>query len=481
MTHPNILLITCDQLRCDALGCYDNPVIKTPHIDQLAKDGIRFDQTFTASPVCSPNRASMATGRYPSVHGLRTNGLVLPDTELTFMEVLRLHGYATYASGKMHFGPQWRFPPNGEPFVNPTPDLAVNPQPSPEKMPWYGFEKVAITEDNRVGPYADYLTERGYDVWADPHSFSYPQHACVRSVCPEEHSQTAWTADQSISFINEHDNSKPLFCWTSFVHPHHPFNPPAPYDTMYDPKDMPLPAWRDGEDALWPKAYIEHYTRTKGSHEAIGMFRLTDADWQRVKAYYYGMISLIDKQVGRLKDALRKQGMLDNTIIVFTSDHGEMLGDHHMVFKGSSYDCVTRVPMIITRPDKSQAGHRREALANSIDLMPTILDLANAPIPPSVQGQSLVGVMDDPKQVTRDAVLIEHPFLRRSVRTDDALLTWHGENTCSELYDLILDPDCQKNLWGQSDAKQLQDKMLHKLIRLMVNYHDPLPLQVGPC
>ena len=208
-------------------------------------------------------------------------------------------------------------------------------------MPWYGFERVWLTEDHRVGPYADYLRAHGLDPWADPHSFSYPQNVTVRSIYPEEHHQTTWVADRAIEFLQEHPAERPFFLWTSFVHPHHPFTPPAPYDTMYDPAQMPLPAWDEAEVAGWPERYRHTYFRDGDSYEAVGMYRITDAEWQRTKAFYYGMVSLIDKQVGRLMDVLRRRGLLENTLVVFTADHGEMLGDHHMVFKGTTYDCIT--------------------------------------------------------------------------------------------------------------------------------------------
>ncbi|MBN1400254.1 MAG: sulfatase-like hydrolase/transferase, partial [Anaerolineae bacterium] len=346
----NILMITCDQLRQDSLGCYDNPAIRTPYIDALAARGVRFDNAYTAYPVCAPNRASLVTGRYPSINGLRHNGIFLPRFELTLMEVLRQRGYQTYGAGKMHFGPQWKWPPDGGPLQDPTPALAVNPQPEPWELPWHGFDCITITEDHRVGPYEAYLNANGYDIWQDPHSFSYPQHQCVRSAWPEERHQTTWIGDRAVEFLACHPENRPFFIWASFVHPHHPFNPPAPYDTMYAPADMPLPVFDEAEVACWPEAYRNKYFATEGGHEAIGMHLIADAEWQRIRAYYYGMISLIDKQVGRMVEMLRERKLLDNTIILFTSDHGEMLGDHHLVFKGTTYDEVTRVPLIVALP-----------------------------------------------------------------------------------------------------------------------------------
>lgn len=475
---PNIILITCDQLRKDALGCYGNPVVQTPNIDRLASRGVRFERIFTALPTCAPNRASLATGRYPSINGLSENGRSLPLSEVTLMQALRDSGYSTYGVGKMHFEPQWNFPPDGSPLKDPGPELAENPQP--DQTPWYGFDKVWITEDHRVGPYADYLRAHGLDPWADPHSFTYPQHQCVRSAYPAKHHQTHWIADRSIEFLNEHQAGDPFFMWVSFVDPHHPFNPPAPYDTMYDPEEMPLPVWDESEVDGWPEFVRRKYSAVEGGHEAIGMCHIKDAEWQRIKAYYYGMVTFIDDQIGRIEEALSARGMLDNTIFVFTADHGELLGDHHLVFKGPHYDCVTNMPLFVTRPGETAAGESRRQIGNCIDVMPTILDLAAVDVPAGVQGRSLVPVLEDNELTHYEATLIEmNPF--RTIWTEDARLTWHGAGLRGELYDHRRDPNCFHNLWDDPAAVDLKQRLMGQLIGLMVQNTDPLPVRTGAC
>jgi arylsulfatase A-like enzyme len=491
--RPNILLLMCDQLRKDALGCYGNPVVRTPHVDALAEGGVRFEHMYAAYPVCAPNRASIITGRYPSVHRLRTNGQRLPEGEVTLMEVLRDAGYATYGAGKMHFGPQWEWPADGQPIKDPDPSTAISPQPPDDAYPWYGFDRVALTEDHRMGPYGDYLAAHGYDVWDELHSASYPQSATVRSPFPEEHHQTTWITDRAIEFLAERRPAgQPFFLWTSYVHPHHPFNPPAPYDTMYDPAEMPLPVWDEAEVARWPEAYRRKFYALGEGHEAVGLNRFTAADWQRIRAYYYGMVTQIDANIGRLLDLLRARGELDNTIVLFTADHGENLGDHRLLFKGTTYDCVTNVPAIFYWPVglRSRGAHvprARDLLCSSIDLMPTLLELASVPAPdPSpMQGRSLAPALGDPAaaaagRVVRDALLIENQGLRRSVRTRDALLTWHGAGLRGELYDTAADPHCLVNLWDAPQAAARQAALLDTLIRLMAENVDPLPVKEGP-
>lgn len=472
--HPNIVMITCDQLRKDALGCYGNEKIKTPHIDRLAKRGILFNYAFVASPVCSPNRGSIATGRYPSVHGLRFNGMELPQTETTLMDELHSNGYLTCGVGKMHFSPQWNLEASR---ADPSPECAINPQP--EQFPWYGFEQTMITEDNRVGPYAEYMKKQGLNIWTDLHSFSYPQHACACSTYPAEHHQTNWIADRSIEMIKNRDLGKPLFLWTSFVHPHHPFNPPAPYDKMYNPDDMPLPKFDENEVDRWPRKYREKYEAVTGTHEAIGMNRLGDEDWKKIKAYYYGMINCIDDAIGRMLKVIDNELGLDNTIVLFTADHGEMLGDHHLMFKSTMYDEVTRIPLIAAGPGIKH--NICESLVSSIDILPSLLDCAGLTIPDAVQGQSFTKAFTGLPANTRDSMLIESPEGRRTLWKKEARISWHNRADRGELYDHQKDPECFKNLWDTQEAQSLQKELMGELVDQIIQNVDPLPQRIGMC
>jgi arylsulfatase A-like enzyme len=453
-------------------------VVKTPNIDRIARRGIKFDHAYASYPVCAPSRGAMATGRYPSVNGHRQNGCVLPDSELTLMEVLRRAGYVTYGAGKMHLGPQWR-----ETGSDPDHDQAVNPQPEPWEMPWNGFEKVWITEDNRVGPYAKYLEEHGYDVWADPHSFTYPQHITRPSAYPEEHYQSTWIGDKSLEMLEDHPEDKPFFLWTSFVDPHHPFTPPKPFDSMYDPDDMPLPVWDEGERQNWPEQYHRKFNLKgpENGHEAIGMCDLTEDEFRRIKAYYYGLVSLIDKQVGRLLEYLEDNGWLENTVIIFTSDHGELLGDHGLMFKGATYPCVMSVPFLISYPGRIQEGEGREALTVNTDIMPTVLDYCGLDIPPGVQGRSLKAPIDVPEAEIYDDLLIENGGNVRSLRTRDELLTWRGPSEIGDLFDLKNDSNCLHNLWDDPEWQERKKELLDRLMERLVNNVDPLPLVKASC
>jgi arylsulfatase len=473
--RPNIIVITCDQLKKDALGCYGNSVIETPNIDIVAENGVRFEQMFVANPLCAPNRAAIATGRYPTVCGMLDNGCILPTEEETLMECLRNAGYGTYGIGKMHFKPQWTLKIPDEEYASRYKGGvgAVNPQPYPWEFPFYGFEKGYFTEDNRVGPYEDYLKEKGQSAWDDPHSWNYGQHVTVTSAWSEENHQTTWVADRAIEFINTHDTLKPLFMWISFIHPHSPFNPPAPYDSMYSPDEMPPSKKCENEIEGWPELYKEDYFSKEGHHGGVSYSEFSDYDWKKIKAFYYGMISLIDKQVGKIIDSLAQRGILDKTIIVFTSDHGEMMGDHHMLLKGAHYDSATNVPFIISGYHKTKNGKTNNVLCQSIDIMPTLLELAEVTIPEGVQGKSMLGVLDGNCKKLYDTVFIESSSMLRTVRTSYAQLTWHGPGKKGELYDLTSDPNCFCNLWDKPETAELQGEMIERLIECLICNTDP--------
>ncbi len=257
------------------------------------------------------------------------------------------------------------------------------------------------------------------------HSASYPQSSTEPSPFPEEHHQTTWITDRALDFVrgdgDEARENQPFFLWVSYVHPHHPFNPPAPYDTLYSADDMPSPLWDADEVEGWPEAYRRKFFATGDGHEAVGLCNMSDEEFRHIKAVYYGMITQIDRNIGRILDELEARGELENTIIVFNADHGEMLGDHRLLFKGTTYDCITNVPLIVCRPGETHPGAVRDLFANTTDIMPTLLDMAGVaePQPSPIQGHSLVPALTDEDFSIRDDVFIENPGERRTIRTGD--------------------------------------------------------------
>lgn len=469
----NVLFITCDQLRMDSLGLYGNDVVKTPHIDELFNKGIIFDNLFTNFPVCAPNRSMLATGRWHTVNGLVFNGYELPHDETTMMDIFRGNGYTTYGVGKMHFTPQWDFDMDADSGRG-----AINPQPT--EFPHYGFDYCQITEDSRYGPYADYLAEHGYDTWADLHSFSPGmQCATVPSPYPEKHAQTTWITNRAIDYIAGNGDEKPFFMWLSYVHPHHPFNPPEPWASMYDPKDMPLPIYLEGEHDYRSKRFHDFWTGKIGGHEKSDLKSFPPERWQKIKAYYYGMISMIDHNIGRVIHQLKEVGEFENTIFVFTTDHGELLGDHHLLYKSYGYDSVTRMPLMIRRPSDEQQ-RRLPMLCQSLDVMPTVLETGKIKEPDGLNGESLYSWLDGDKKIKHDHVLIRRGNYH-SIQTLDFRLTIYTNGDAAELYDLKKDPDELNNVFTKDEYVEKKNELISKLVLELSDCYDKKFKKIALC
>ena len=484
--RPNIILFMADQLRFDALGCYGNNEIHTPNIDSLALNGSTFDNHFVQNPVCSPSRCTILTGRYPKNHGTRDNGIPLRDQELCFPEVLREHGYRTAAIGKMHFTTQF------VPKENEEDDW-------PEDR--YGFEVVHTTCDTKTGEYLTWLRERSekdYQVVkmqggrkaredrasAAEKDTSGPPQVYPSDIDPRYH-QSAWIADRTIDLINEATPERPFFALCSFVDPHHPFDPPAPYSTMYDPDRLSLPVRRDGELEDKPPHFRQHRVGRGCSNEKYDYRQLTDHQWGEVKAAYYRMISLVDHNIGRVLQALRDKGIEDNTLILFTNDHGELLGDHGLLFKGPfHYDCLIKAPMILQWPGVVPKGSRYPQITEHVDIMPTLLDLAGLPTPYGVQDMSMAPILRGDQGAGRPYALTEFKCYDwgldvKTITGRDYKLTYYAGEKFGELYDRVADPDEFVNLWDCPEYQIVKEELLRRLLDRVIQTEDALPLRIG--
>ncbi|MCP4640354.1 MAG: sulfatase-like hydrolase/transferase, partial [bacterium] len=341
MDRPNILLIHGDQHRIDCLGAYGNADIRTPHIDSLAGDGVRYDNSFCPYPVCTPSRYSLLSGMYVNEHRGWSNHCTLPPGTDTFPAMLKGVGYRTKAVGKMHFTPTYF-------------DV--------------GFEEMELAEQNGPGRWDDdyhrYLRDRGLVDGSDleDQERNYRREArpeywdtfgAMASNLPEEHHSTTWTADRAVDTLENWGAGGNLLM-VGFVKPHHPFDPPASWCDRYDPDALTLlPGWMDEcpvHDVKMHKGYFPNDT-------------LTEASLRRAMAHYYATIEQIDHHVGRMIDVLKRKGIYDNTMILYTSDHGELLGYHHMLLKGGFiYDALMKVPLVIKYPESSHAGSSTDAL-----------------------------------------------------------------------------------------------------------------------
>lgn len=369
MKRPNVLLLHGDQHRWDCLGCCGNPDVKTPHIDSLASDGVRHTQHYTVYPVCTPSRYSLLSGQYVHQHSAWSNHSTLPAGTATFPKLLRDCGYRTAAVGKMHFSPTY---------------LDV------------GFDRMTLAEQNGDGRFEDdyhaYLMKRGLvdsvdltdqvDDFRGRASEDYHRRfGAFESDLPAEHHSTAWITRQALAEIEDWNEEGGNLLMVGYVKPHHPFDPPAPYSTMYDPASLTLPdGWTSEEPAV-------------DFQNQAGFFdyrTLTEESLRRVLAYYYGTITQIDDGVGEILALLRRKGIYDDTLIIYTSDHGEYLGHHHMLLKGNFlYDPLAHIPLIVKYPGSDMAGRVDDRLSENIDLCPTILSVCGVEPAPAMGGADL--------------------------------------------------------------------------------------------
>jgi arylsulfatase A-like enzyme len=531
MTRPNILLFITDQHRFDYLGCSGHPVLKTPHIDSIAARGTYFERFYVATPVCMPNRATLMTGRMPSVHGARSNGLPLSLLSNTFVDALRAAGYATALVGKSHlqnFGPYppilERPPPRpGDQVLDASFAEAKKPiandglydqehpkrwaagRDFPMQLPFYGFEHVDLCTahgDQVGGHYYVWLKSRRADADALrdpnnqlPHDYVCPQ--AVRTPIPEELYPTAYIADKSCEWIDRHaagDRDKPFFLMTSFPDPHHPFTPPGRYWSMYDPADMALPpSFQPGNRALARPVTWALAQREGGKADTAGQaaFAVGEREAREAMALSCGMIAMIDDAIGRVLGRLASRGLADDTVVIFTTDHGDFLGDHQLLLKGPAhYEGITHVPFIWAEPG-ARAAARTDVLAGTLDIAATILDRVRVQPYNGIQGVSLLPVLDGTgARLARDSMVIEDDQqravfglpsgsrLRTLVTPRWRMTIAHGE-AYGELYDLKNDPDEMDNLFEDAAHRGVRAELMEELAYRQLELADRSPLPMG--
>ncbi|WP_143160475.1 sulfatase family protein [Clostridium grantii] len=351
MNKPNILHIFVDQQRFDTIGALNNPIIKTPNINRLVKTGVAFTNAYAPSPVCVAARCSMIHGQYPANTGCFENDLMPLDNRQTLMDVLTKGGYRTHGIGKCHF--------------------------TPDALALKGFQTREVQEELGVEsvenyPYMEYLQEKGYKHLCEPNGVRGEMYYIPQpSQLPPEDHPSQWIGDRTVDFIKENgDNNEPWYLFSSFIHPHPPFAPPNPWHKLYRPSQMPLPNIPDEFESLHTfvnKCQNRYKYRDNGFDKNL---------IRTMKAYYYACISFVDYQIGRILDELEKTGNKNNTMIIFTADHGEHLGDYRCVGKRSMHDSCARIPLIIKQPGKFDGGVICEEAASLVDLAPTILGAA---------------------------------------------------------------------------------------------------------
>ncbi|HEY0828027.1 MAG TPA: sulfatase-like hydrolase/transferase [Bacilli bacterium] len=479
MSRPNILWICTDQQRFDTLGCYGNMRVKTPHLDRLAERGILFENAFCQSTVCTPSRASFLTGRYPRTTRCRQNGQNIPEDEVLATRLLADAGYACGLAGKLHISAcDPRVAPSGERRIN----------DGYKQFHWSHHPEGSWPTNE----YIQWLSSRGKEYKPLPIADS----RFVQTGPEGRDHQTTWCAGKAIQFIeaNQHFEEPWLFSVNMFD-PHHPFDPPTDYLQRYLDllEDIPLPNYEEGE--LENKSFFQRFDH-KGAYGNPNFYpfaEMSDADHRVVRAAYWAMVDLVDEQVGRMVEALERTYQLDNTMIIFMSDHGEMLGDHGIYLKGSYfYEPSVHVPLIISYPGAFGGNRRVTDLVELVDLAPTLLEAAGLPIYPGMQGKPLTSLLNGVKgsAAHRSDVYCEHynasskqdgiGGFATMVRTVGYKLVVYHRSGDGELYDLESDPRETNNLWNHPQHASVQMEMMVRLCDRMAETADPLPERLAP-
>ncbi|WP_257669261.1 sulfatase family protein [Parapedobacter tibetensis] len=509
--QPNMLFITSDQQYWMGVG-YNDTTLKTPNLDRLAKSGMIFDRAYTCNPVCTPARASMITGMYPSQHGAYALGTKLPETVPTVGDYLKELGYRTALVGKAHFMP---LAGNAEyPSLEAYPVLQDLDFWTHYRGPFYGFESVELArphgDEAHVGQhYALWmerkLKEAGHDpaTWKQwyrkPRQAKFNAANAVMRPIMEEHAAqgnaqngvwnipgeyhlNAWIADQTNAQIDVSiKDGRPFFVWASFFDPHPPYLVPEPWASMYDPEDMVLPEVPQGDLDDMPHHYRMTQTNQKGWNKQYmedgqgvhGFYShlVNPEKAKRDKAIYYGMISMMDHYIGKILDHLEQTGQLENTIIVFTTDHGHHLGTHGLYAKGGfAFEEDLRIPFVVSWKDRFPSGGRTDALISVVDLAPTFISLAGGEKPTTMSGVDASALWYGKADKVRDWVITENhfqptKFYQKTYIEGRYKITWYMHSDEGELFDLQTDPQEFNNLWQQEDFKELKMEMMHRAMQ----------------
>jgi arylsulfatase A-like enzyme len=466
MTRPNVLLILTDQQRFDSLGCNGNPHARTPNLDALAACGTVFTRHIASNPVCMPSRAGLCTGLLPSGHGVWKNGTPLnrtgdfgppgycrvPGTRdcpvpvpETIADVFARAGYETAAFGKLHLTPNLADPAYG---FGESWDLMDDGVISEWHGPYYGFRHVDITRGHgeapcRSGPYADWLREQMPAL--DESVPGLPggkgdlpvpgRHDTYASAVPSKLHNTRWLADRFTDYLHTRDGDGPFFCLVGFPDPHHPFTPP--HDVMEMFKDSPVLEPGDIEGAWWRQ---NPFAADLGGYPCIE--HLSAEQRRVIQRHYMAMVYTIDMAVGRMIDALQKNGLRENTIVVFTSDHGEYMGDHGLLYKSpTGVDSLLRVPFILHAPGVNLPKTVHAPMSNC-DVVPTLACLCGIEPPANIDGIDMLPMLRDGRQHVAFAQCYDVDRTRNNTTlyTDRYRFTWYPGSRYAELYDHADDP-----------------------------------------
>jgi len=449
---PNILLITTDQLRWDALS-FLSGWTDTPHCDQLAKEGVYFENAITTSPVCMPARFSLATGKYPHELGMWNNGNYrLTEDSVTWMQAVQAAGYHTACFGKTHFYPNAGNLYAQEPVLKALGFDTVNEIPGPRGL--RNAQCYLTTHWNEQGIWEDFRTD-----YAD--RFANKEYLVRPSPLPLSDYYDVYIAKQMRNWLASYSQDKSWFCWLSFAGPHEPFDTPEPYASMIDPATMPPPrSMPRSEYCNRPTGQLDHLPEESHYH---GNVNLEPHDLQLIRANYAAGVRLIDDQIGKVLETIQHRGDWENTIIVFSSDHGELAGDGGLLYKCCFLDGAVRVPLFITTPkSRRDGGAVSKTPVEWHDIGPTIVELAGGKLTDRTSARSLTNLLSDPHSHHRDYAFseIDREIMLFSQRWKMAL---NKDGQPYLLIDRKNDPYETTNVVGYSEYASIESELLNQL------------------
>jgi arylsulfatase A-like enzyme len=394
----NVLLITLDQWRADCLSALGHPCLKTPHLDALIEDGILFRRHYTQASPCGPSRASLLTGLYAHNHRSVRNGIPLDDRHTNLAREVRKAGYDPFLFGYTDTSMDPRLFPPRDPALNTYEGV----------MPGFSRGSVLPTEQ---GPWFTDLAKKGYEIPKRPHDIWRPRDVATDlerrgpTFAPTryraEDSETRFITDAVLHHLQRRNDG--WFVHLSYLRPHPPYIAPEPYNAMYDPQAVPpfrraADLAREGAQHPWLAWQLaKSHASPLPEHDSPIFGSLDDAALRQLRATYYGMITQVDDELGRLFTTLHDRGDWERTLVIVTTDHGEHLGDHFMIGKDGYFEAAFHIPLIIRDPRAERSARRRrvEAFTEAVDVMPTILDWLGLPTPPQLDGRSLMPFLRD--------------------------------------------------------------------------------------
>jgi arylsulfatase len=436
---PNILILYSDQHNARCFSCAGHPEVKTPNLDRLASDGIRFENAYCQNPICTPSRMSFLSSTYPSTHGYYGLYGREPDFHLTSMfRYFREQGYRTGALGKLH-------------------------------TPRYWIEKDCQYIYDEFLEYPNYLEGAGLYNKNDSRGFCNRAKEGGLSHIPLEHSCESVLARQAFRFIDNEGEPKdrweqpdPWMAWVSFSRPHQPLTPSDPFASMYLPDFITLPPTSESE--------AEEVKKRRKNQE-----RFNEQNLRHYVASYFGLISQVDDAIGNILRGLEQRGILENTIIIYTADHGDYAGEHGLWEKvgGISYRCITRPPLIVRYPQKVNQSRISDAVVESVDVFPTLCELSDLPLPDHAQGQSFAAVLSGTTESHREHALTENCY-RKALATDRFRYIANIDGQQDEMYDLQQDPWELDNKLNDTSYKSIASKLQRTLLDRVVRARRPV-------